>query len=58
MWGAPGSTGQGHPTRGVGGRVGQADRNAQETTAAESYREINTTEEFNLLPATVFQGLE
>lgn len=40
------------------GRVGQEDRNAQETAAAEGYREISTTEEFNLLPPAGFQGLE
>lgn len=47
---ACGSTGQRHCTHGVGSHVGQTDRNAQETAAAEGCREISTTEEFNLLP--------
>lgn len=55
---APGSTEQGHHTHGVGGRVGQAEGNAQGAAAAEGYREISTTEEFNLLPTTLFQELE
>lgn len=39
--------------RGVSGHVGQKDRNAQETAAAEGYRDGSTTEEFNLLPTTI-----
>lgn len=49
---APGSTEQRHHTHGVGSRVGQADRNAQETAAAGGCGEISTTEEFNLLPVS------
>lgn len=47
---APGSTEQRHPTHGVGSHVGQAGRRAQETAAAAGCREINSTEEGNLLP--------
>lgn len=47
---APGSREQRHRAHGVDRHVGQADRNAQETAAAEGCREISTMEEFNLLP--------
>jgi len=38
--------------------VGPEDRNAQQIAAAEGCREISATEEFDLLPVAVFQGLE